>query len=152
MPRHLLPVPHRRQSGGSDCLAVCVAMLLDFIGRPVAYRRLLKLLGITPFGTPARRVVNLAKWGLQVTYARGSLAELEALIEHGQPGIVFVRTEHLPYWSFSTDHAVVVVGFDEQSVYVNDPYFEKAPQAIPRGDFYLAWMVFDHYYATISPR
>ena len=132
-------------------MAACAAMLLDFVGQPVAYRRLLRLLDITPFGTPARRITNLSRQGLRVTYTQGSLGEIESLIEHGQPCIAFVRTAELPYWSFSTDHALVIVGLDEKSVYVNDPYFAEAPQVISRGDFYLAWMAFDHYYATVSP-
>ena len=152
MPKRLLPVPHHKQRSSSDCLAACAAMLLDFAGRPIAYHRLLKLLDITQFGTPARRITNLARSDLHVTYTQGSLTELETLIEYGTPIIVSVRTEDLPCWSFNTDHTVVIVGFDEQSVYVNDPYFENAPQTISRDDFYLVWIAFDHYYATISLR
>jgi len=152
VPKRLLPVPHHKQRSSSDCLAACAAMLLDFAGRPIAYHRLLKLLDITQFGTPARRITNLARSDLHVTYTQGSLTELETLIEYGTPIIVSVRTEDLPCWSFNTDHTVVIVGFVEQSVYVNDPYFENAPQTISRDDFYLAWIAFDHYYATISLR
>jgi uncharacterized protein YvpB len=44
---------------------------------------------------------------------------------------------------------VVVVGFDDQAVYVNDPAFEQVPQRIPRVEFELAWMEFDYRYAVI---
>lgn len=125
-------------------------MILDFIDQPIAYQRLLRMLNITEFGTPARRIMNLTEIGMQIAYTQGSLTELESLIKQGQPCIIFVRTGELPYWSFSTDHAVVV-GFDEKSVYVNDPYFEEAPLSISRGNFHLAWMAFGHRYATISP-
>ena len=51
--------------------------------------------------------------------------------------IVALRSDDLVYWSRrsdirdeekATDHVVVVVGLNEQAVYVNDPDFEQAPQ------------------------
>ena len=68
----------------------------------------------------------------------------------GQPCIVFVRTGDLPYWSYATSHAVVVVGIDDDNVYLNDPYFEKAPQRVSHDEFLLAWSEFDYTYAVIS--
>jgi uncharacterized protein YvpB len=44
---------------------------------------------------------------------------------------------------------VLVVGFDEHAVYINDPAFEQAPQRVPRADFELAWLEFDYRYAVI---
>jgi uncharacterized protein YvpB len=62
-----------------------------------------------------------------------------------------VRTGELPYWTYQTDHAVVVVGFDEGHVYVNDPDRPGAPIAVPVGDFELAWLERDYAYALIAP-
>jgi uncharacterized protein YvpB len=53
------------------------------------------------------------------------------------------------YWTYATDHAVLVVGYDEQAVYINDPAFEQAPQRVSRADFELAWLEFDYRYAVI---
>jgi hypothetical protein len=42
MPKILLNVSHRRQHPQSaECLPVCVAMALDYLGRPIKYETLL---------------------------------------------------------------------------------------------------------------
>jgi uncharacterized protein YvpB len=41
--------------------------------------------------------------------------------------------------SESCDHVAVVVGIDDSSVYLNDPYFDSAPQRVSHSDFLLAW-------------
>jgi len=127
-------------------------MLLDYCGVPVPYDRLLKLLNIGPHGTPGRYLLELRSLGVNVDYGPASLAELEEYLEHGQPCLVLLRTSELPYWSFATDHAVVVVGLDEEHVFVNDPYFEQAPQQVPIGDFVLAWLEFDYRCGVIRRR
>jgi len=78
------------------------------------------------------------------------LEELELRIAQGQPCIVFLDTAELPYWSEATFHAVVVVGMDDEYIYVNDPAFDEAPQRITWGDFDLAWIEEGYYYAVIS--
>lgn len=151
MPANWLPVPHRKQTeGAADCLAACAAMVLDFLGVSIPYTRLLSLLQVQEFGAPAGNLRNLTTLGLQVTYGPFSFNELARSIENGQPCIVAVYTAELSYWSQATDHAVVVVGLDEQTVYVNDPHFEQAPQSIPRDEFALAWLEKDYRCAVIS--
>lgn len=56
----------------------------------------------------------------------------------------------VPYWNVGTWHAVVLVGYDEQYLYVNDPAFETAPQAVLCGDLDLAWLAYDSYYAMVQ--
>jgi uncharacterized protein YvpB len=75
---------------------------------------------------------------------------LAAHLLHGEPCIVFLRTGELPYWQEDTGHAVVLVGMDEDVVYLNDPAFAQAPQRVSRGDFLLAWLEFDYDYAVIT--
>jgi len=150
VPKHLLPVPHHKQRERADCLATCAAMVLNYLGLSVAYERLLTLLRVKPYGAPGRNLMHLGELGLQVTYSQTSWEQLAQHIRNGQPCIALVRTSELPYWSFATDHAVVVVGFDDEAVYVNDPYFDEFPQRVPIGDFMLAWLEFDYRYAVIS--
>ena len=149
MPKTLLPVPHHLQRSDGDCLAACAAMALDYWGVSSDYARLLQLLDVKPHGTPGSHVNNLVSLGVRVRYAHGTLNELLDHLAEGRPCIVLVRTSHLPYWAYTTDHAVLVVGFDEQAVYVNDPAFELSPQRVPYADFELAWMEFDYRYAVI---
>jgi ABC-type bacteriocin/lantibiotic exporter with double-glycine peptidase domain len=126
-------------------------MVLAYHGRVLPYSDLLNLLKIKPFGAPASNIRLLAQMGLTVVYRVTTMAGLEALLAHGQPVIVFVQTGELPYWEYLTNHAVVVVGCDESQIFLNDPYFADAPIAVSRGDFELAWLERDYFYATLSP-
>lgn len=150
MPKHLLPIPHHRQQQDSDCLAACAAMVLDYLDVEIPYSRLLQLLRVKSFGAPASNIRLLEQLSLTASYRVTNMAGLEGLLASGQPVIVFVRTGELPYWSYQADHALVVVGFDEEHIFVNDPYFDEAPIPVPRGDFELAWLERDYFYAVIS--
>jgi len=150
MPKRLLTVFHQKQSQRADCLAACAAMVLDYIGRPCSYRRLLSLLNIGPIGAPSSNILRLRRLDVSVTHDAGSLEELESQIIQGRPCIVFLDTSELPYWSEATFHAVVVVGMDDEYVYVNDPAFDKAPQIATWGDFDLAWIEQGYNYAVVS--
>jgi len=125
-------------------------MVLDYLGAAVPYADLLKLLRIRSFGAPAGNIHQLERLSLSVSYRVTNMGGLEELLTSGQPVIVFVRTGELPYWNYQTDRALVAVGFDENSIFVNDPYFADAPIVVPRGDFELAWLERDYYYAVIT--
>jgi len=146
----LLPVPHRIQRRQADCLAACAAMILEYLGRPTDYARLVTLLGIRDFGAPSSNIRQLAKLGLSVSFRQGAPGDLAAHLLHGEPCIVFLRTGELPYWQEDTGHAVVLVGMDEDVVYLNDPAFAQTPQRVSHGDFLLAWLEFDYDYAVIT--
>lgn len=150
MPKHLLPVPHVQQRESADCLAACATMVLTHVGIEIPYHQLLKVLRIGTYGTPGRNLLHLADLGVQVTYGPSSFAELTERLRDGHPSIALVRTSELPYWTYATNHAVVIVGFDDESVYVNDPHFGEAPQQVSIGDFMLAWLEFDYRAAVIE--
>ena len=150
MPNYLLPIPHHQQQRDGDCLAACAAMVLDYLGQPLDYSQLLQLLKIKSYGAPASNIRLLAQLDFTVTYGVTNMASLENMLAHGQPVIVFVRANELPYWDHNSDHALVVVGYDENNIYVNDPYFPDAPLTVPKGDFELAWIERDYYYALIT--
>lgn len=59
MPGNLLNVPLRKMLQTADCLAACAAMVLDYIGYPVSYTDLFRLLEVGPLGTPAGRIARL---------------------------------------------------------------------------------------------
>ncbi len=146
----LLSVPHRLQQGDGDCLAACAAMVLTHLGRGIDYTRLLRLLKVKSYGAPAGNIRLLESLDLAVTYSKTDMAGLQAMLQQGYPVIVFVRTGDLPYWTYSTDHALLVVGCDENQLFVNDPNHAESPMAVPRGDFELAWLERDYYYAIIT--
>ena len=151
MPKVLLSVPHLLQRSDGDCLAACAAMVLAYRDREMDYAELLSLLKIRPHGAPAGNIRLLASLNLNVVYSKTDMAGLEAMLQQGHPVIVFMRTGELPYWTYSTDHALLVVGYDESQMYVNDPYYSEAPISVPRGDFELAWLEHDYHYALITP-
>lgn len=151
MPLHLLPIPHRQQQADGDCLAACAAMVLAHLHRDITYDAILHLLRIQPYGAPAGNIRLLSSQGLAVTYSSTDMRGLRSLLDNGYPVIVFVRTGDLPYWDYETNHAIVVVGYDENHIYVNDPDRLDAPIAVPTGDFELAWLERDYAYAVIKP-
>jgi hypothetical protein len=86
-------------------------------------------------------VVEVADWG--------SLATFGPYLEAGLPMIVAVDADLPSEWPYYRDHAVVVVGFDDDRVYVHDPAQAEAPLAIDMDTFMLAWTERDYEYAVI---
>jgi ABC-type bacteriocin/lantibiotic exporter with double-glycine peptidase domain len=148
----LLSIPHQRQHDDGDCLAACAAMILVHLGQKIDYSRLLQLLKIQLYGAPAGNIRFLGKLNLNITYSQTDMSGLEMILNQGQPPIIFVRTGELPHWTYSTDHAIVVVGYDDNHIYINDPdrNEDEIPIAVPRADFELAWLERDYYYALIT--
>ena len=153
MPALLLPVPHIRQRQRGECLAACAQMVLTYMGRSVAYGRLLRLLRIkSELGTLASNVRRLEALKVEVIFQPGDFDQLQDHLQQNQPCIAFIHTRELSYWTDDVDHAVVVVGLDEQHIYVNDPAFPSGPLTVDRGEFDLAWLEWDEKYAVLTSR
>lgn len=144
-----LAVSHRRQLQQADCLAACAAMILDYLQLSVDYPRLLQLLEIRSYGAAFSNLCRLEMLGVSVTMKKGSVAMLREAVKNGLPVIVAVDTAALTYWTDDTAHAVVVVGFEQDCVLVNDPEFEQAPQSVPLDEFLLAWLEHNYRQAII---
>jgi len=125
-------------------------MVLEYWKRPVDYSRLIAVLGIQDFGAPSSNIQRVVNLGFAVKFGQGTLADLQTHLQRGEPCIVFLRTGELPYWTEDTGHAVVIVGMDADSVYVNDPAFDQAPQRVSHDELLLAWLDFDYDYAVIT--
>ena len=148
----LLPISHLEQRQQADCLAACAAMLLNYLQVSVKYKKLVKRLRIGYGGAPFRNLHDLETFGVSVQILQG---EIETLREHLKQGIapmVFVDTQELSYWNEGTNHAVVVLGMDENLIYINDPSFADAPQVVSIDEFYLAWFAIDKYYAIMTKK
>lgn len=147
-------MPHLLQRQRGECLAACAAMLLNYLQLPFEYDRLIRLLNIhVPDGTAFYHIRELVKQGVTVIYQQhGTVADLQQHLLTGLPCIVAVDTGELPYWrQESCNHVLVVVGIDEENVYVHDPEFEQAPIRVPIDDFLLAWMEHEERYAVLLP-
>lgn len=146
-----LEIEHVQQQNDGECLATCAAMVLNFIGRPMAYRRLIRILEIKDaFGTPSFKIRKLEQFGVRVIYNQGNFDILQKHLQARQPCIVFVKTGELPYWDRDLDHAVVLAGMDDAFVYLNDPSLPTAPTSVSRGDFGLAWLERDEMYTVLT--
>lgn len=145
----LLAVSHRRQLQQADCLAACAAMMFDYLRLPIDYMRLVQLLGIRSYGAAFSNLRRLEELGVSVIIEKGGIAKLHRALDQGWPIIVAVNTGPLTYWTDDTAHALVVVGIEQETVLVNDPEFEQAPQAIPLDEFLLAWLEQDYHQALI---
>ncbi|MBX3059008.1 MAG: peptidase C39 family protein [Anaerolineae bacterium] len=147
---NLLPVSHQQQKHQSDCLAACAAMILNYLQIPIGYERLMQLLKVDAIGTPFRNLQNLSSLGLSILIEEGDLATVQTHLEAGLPVITAVDTRQLSYWQEETDHAVVIVGLDDTSVYLHDPDFAGFPQVVSRAEFELSWLEKNYLYAVIQ--
>jgi ABC-type bacteriocin/lantibiotic exporter with double-glycine peptidase domain len=125
-------------------------MVLAFLDLSIPYSQLLRLLRVDKIGTPFRNLRYLESFQLSVTIATGNMATLREQLRQGHPLILAVDTAELPYWQESTDHAVVVVGVNEQHVYLVDPDTGADPYAVAVDEFELAWLEKDYLYAVIQ--
>src|SRR5262245_11098177 len=124
----MLPVPHIPQRKQGECLAACAAMMLNYLGHSVNYDKLLKLLRVrTDIGAPASIIRQLETLAVTVIYKQGNWEELQAHLENNRPCMTLVKTSELPYWAEESDHAVIVIGLDDELIYLNDPVFPDAP-------------------------
>ena len=128
-------------------------MVLDYLGQPAEYDRLLHLLRVDlEVGTLARHIQRLTELGVEVLYERGTLTDIHSHLEQGRPCLAFVRTGFLSYWAEDTGHALVVIGVDGKTLYVNDPAFDEAPRKISEDAFIAAWVEAEEYYAVLTQR
>jgi len=101
-------------------------------------------------GVPASHLVRLeGRYGVEVSFRRGTANDLRDAVARNLPPIVFVRTDQLPYWTVDTQHALLVSGYDEETFLLNDPAF-SAPQCVTILELMLAWDEFDNRYALIA--
>ena len=147
-----LSLLHNRQKGDGYCLPACTQMVLAYLGISHSQESLGKILALNPpFGTRHSHIQKLASANIKVTYETGTLADLHHWLAQDVPVIAFVQAGDLPHWSgHHFQHAVVVVGIEEQTVYLMDPALNTGPTATDTESFLLAWSAMDYYYAALT--
>lgn len=127
-------------------------MVVSHYRQQCDYLQLAKTLRIRPdLGTPFSSVLFLEQLGYHIGYREeGTLEILHRLLTFGYPAIVAVDTGELSYWNVTTGHVVVVVGINDDRIYLNDPAVNESPLAVPVGDFLLAWQEMSFSYAVIG--
>jgi ABC-type bacteriocin/lantibiotic exporter with double-glycine peptidase domain len=118
-------------------------MVLAYQNRQMSEQELVKILGTRSIGTPISHVNKLQAYQYRVTFRSFSEAELKNCLLQGLPVIARVWTGMLTYWTEDTFHVVVVVGYDDEQLYLNDPAFATAPQSATWNSFLAAWAEYD---------
>ena len=117
------------------------------------YERLRRLLGSGEDGTPFANLERLSRLSTTVLVDNecgDPMALLDATLGRSIPVIVSVGTKYLPYWTESTDHAIVVAGIDTSTVSIYDPWFKDAPKIIERIHMESAWLESEFLYGAIQ--
>jgi ABC-type bacteriocin/lantibiotic exporter with double-glycine peptidase domain len=143
MPNVLLPVPHFEQSKDGMCLPACVRMVLAFWGQSLPEEKAAQHLHTKAFGTPISNVLRVSQWEYHVRLTSLTESQLQDELLAQKPVIARVWTAMLNYWTIETSHVVVVVGFDESYVYLNDPSFVQHPITIPWNEYLASWAEFN---------
>lgn len=104
-----------------ECGAACVAIILAYFGKWLPLEELRVACGVTRDGSNARAILRAARsYGLQAVGCRYSIRNL---LLQAPPFII--------YWKHR--HFMVVDGFDDDVVHVNDP--ATGPRTIAREEF-----------------
>ncbi|MDM8529616.1 cysteine peptidase family C39 domain-containing protein [Anaerolineales bacterium HSG25] len=146
----LLTIEHARQEESAGCLAACTQMVLNYIGTAISQMELNRLFDLTKMGVPYSRLKRLTKYDVEAMLKEGDLSDLQQLINQNVPPILFLRTGELSYWQDDTQHAVVMSGYEDDILLLNDPAFPSAPQRVLADELMLAWDEFDNVYAQLT--
>ena len=126
-------------------------MILAYWGQRKSETEIAQLLGTDVVGTPISNIEKLKRWGFKVDFGSLTIEALENQLIAGRPIIARVWTPMLDYWTIDTSHVVVVTGFDEEHIYLNDPAVSEFPKKVLRAGFLAAWAEFDETAAVIYP-
>lgn len=151
----MVDVPYRSQWDAdaqlahADCGPACVAMLLQWRGIQVKIHDITRETSLGPTNA-GQLIAAAAKHGLRITRLSDmTLADVERDIEAGKPLIALVHYADFGDCRQDTKynglHWLVVVGYDAQNIYINDPDYwsgrrlEGMQHPIARAVFERAW-------------
>ncbi|MDW7680863.1 MAG: cysteine peptidase family C39 domain-containing protein [bacterium] len=146
MPNVYIKKPHYKQEIDSSCVPTCLRMMFEFFGIKVSESELRKKLKTKSFGTHVINIINITDedYGIHTDIEFWSLTELKYYLKtFKRPCMVMLWTEHLTHWDIDCLHSVIVNGFDDNNVIINDPYFNQDEFHIPFEAFLKSWQLND---------
>ena len=135
---------HYKQERTYSCVPACVRMILEYLGETTTEEFLRRFLKTKYYGTNLLNIRYLSDIGFRTTIIDSSIEELKKLIKEQKLPIVRLVTRDLDFYDFDGYHAVIIVGINQKSGIVNDPYFETEVIEIPIHDFIFAWAECDY--------
>jgi ABC-type bacteriocin/lantibiotic exporter with double-glycine peptidase domain len=129
-------------------------MLLNYIGEEIEEPILRDLLETTRRGTSVINILmlNASLPKVKVELHQWSLTYLRKYLEtEQQPCIAILKTGALPHWEGQDSfHAIVVNGFDDRHIFINDPFFDEKEFQVPIEFFLTAWSTLGNVAITIE--
>ncbi|MEX1021132.1 MAG: C39 family peptidase [Litorilinea sp.] len=150
-----LLVQHSQQIEFGYCLPACAQMALSYLGISRSQQEIGRTLTVRKgIGVPASQVVSLQTREIATQYyIEGTLTNVRNWLEKQVPVIAFIQAGELPHWTGNRfQHAVLVSGMDDSTVWLHDPALADGPTGVPLADFLLAWDEIDHRFAVIFLR
>jgi ABC-type bacteriocin/lantibiotic exporter with double-glycine peptidase domain len=126
-------------------------MVLSYLGMEVSESSLRTMLETDDIGTPVDKISEPEKsLDIKILATNMSLSTLKTHLDQKTPAIAFLYTEPLPYWQAKTAHAVVVVGYENGDILVNDPMFKTTPKRVQEKRFLESWQFFANFGVTVE--
>ena len=142
-----------QQQGDLECLVSCCQQVLGHLGIEKEDTWLWNQLQVstgqvTSFGNLANLEKSL---GVVAEKHRDNddIDQFAPYIESGLPIIVAVDADEPTIWPYYSSHAIVVIGYDEKVVYINDPAQKETGLKVSIREFELAWSRRSHEFAVI---
>lgn len=143
-------VPDLRQNASYTCGATALQAVISYWGDELPEDTLVAMLNTTEEnGTPPQSIVNVSHalgYDAEI-HPRLSLADLEALVRAGIPVIIGTEEHRSRTIELSEEqgrdygHYMVVIGFDADNVWLEDPAVLGRRAVIPREGFLARWQV-----------
>ena len=137
----------------NDCGPACVAMILNGLGKYVTTNTVFRRSGAesSSYVSVSQMIRAAATWDVTFRYFYPwTLNDLKRSVQNGMPAITLIhygawRSLGLNQSSFTGPHFVVVLGYDQEHVYVNDPLWwgtrrwEGEHRRLTNAQFEAAW-------------
>lgn len=142
----MIAIPYKHQIENYDCGPAALFSILSFFKvNPKKYQQIIKDCKTTEKdGTDPDNIIKTAKfYGLKTKqYHNMTLKKLEELLDAEKPVIIDIQAwgnKH-KYKKLASGHYAVAVGYDDQKIYFQDPFYHrKSRRSMDKKEFLKLW-------------